>query len=103
MKPFTLFLTCANNGEAQKITEELLDNKLVTCVRRFDVKSDYWWKDDIEHADEVQLIMESEEDKYDEIEKTVRQLHSYETFVLMAYPVSRSSKGVEGWLKDSLA
>lgn len=95
-------LTCANAKEAQKITNALLDKKLAACVRRVSVTSDYLWRRKRQHDREVQLIIESAEDKFDEIETTVRSLHSYETFVLMAYPVLKSSAGVEQWIKESL-
>ena len=98
MKPITLILTCADKHEAQKIADKLLEERLAACVRRVDVNSDYRWKGTVEHADEVQLFIESREDKFDDIEAAVRKIHSYEIFVLMAYPVLKSSKGVDDWL-----
>ena len=102
MNLITLFLTCANAEEAQKISDKLLDGKLAACVRQTDVKSDYWWKGRKEHADEVQLIIESTEEKFVAIESVVRELHSYETFVLTAYPVVQASSGVQDWVKESV-
>lgn len=99
----TLFLTCANHGEAQKITDKLLDEKLAACVRQTRVKSDFWWQGKKEHADEVQLIIESTEEKFDEIEAVVRRLHSHKTFVLTAYSVLKSSAGVEKWAEEEIS
>jgi uncharacterized protein involved in tolerance to divalent cations len=98
----TLFLTCANEQEAKTISKALLDKKLAACVRLTDVRSDFIWKAKIEHSDEVLLIIESVQDKFDEIETAVKQLHSYETFVLTAYPVARASAGVEQWMKEAI-
>jgi periplasmic divalent cation tolerance protein len=100
VKLITLLLTCADREEAQKIAKELLDKKLAACVRLTDVNSTYWWKDKIENSGETLLMIESAEEKFDEIETTVRRLHSYETFVLTAYPVIKVSKGVEDWMKE---
>jgi periplasmic divalent cation tolerance protein len=99
MKLITLFLTCADEEEAKKISDKLLDKKLAACVRLTDVKSAFWWQGKKQHADEVQLIIESAEEKFDAIEATVLKLHSYETFVLTAYPVVKASAGVEQWVK----
>lgn len=96
----TMLLTCANQEEAQRIADRLLDDKLAACVRQTDVKSDYWWQGKKEHANEVQLIIESTEDKFNKIEAAVRLLHSYKTFALIAYPVLRASTGVEQWVKE---
>lgn len=101
MTLITLLLTCANRQEAQNIAQALLDKKLAACVRLSDVNSSFWWQDKIENADEVQLVIESIKDKFDDIETTIRQLHSYETFALTAYPVLKASKGVEGWVKEA--
>jgi periplasmic divalent cation tolerance protein len=102
VKFITLFLTCADREEARKIAKELLSKKLAACVRLTDVNSTYWWKDKIEDSSETLLMIESAEDKFDEIEATVRSLHSYETFVLTAYPVIKASKGVEEWIREAI-
>ncbi len=103
MNLITLLLTCSGQDEAKKITDKLLDEKLAACVRRADVKSDFWWQGKRQRAEEVQLIIESTEDKFEGIEAAVRRLHSYDTFVLTAHPVIKTSEGVENWVKESTA
>ncbi len=98
----TLFLTCADREEAQKISDKLLDEKLAACVRVTDVKSDFLWKGKKEHAEEALLIIDTIQEKFDEIEEVVKSIHRYETFVLTAYPVARSSAGVEEWVREVL-
>jgi periplasmic divalent cation tolerance protein len=102
MNLITLFLTCANADEAQEITYKLLDGKLAACVKSTDVKSDFWWQGKKEHAAEVLLIIESSQEKFDQIETAIKEVHSYDTFVLTAYPVAKTSAGVEAWVKESL-
>ena len=43
--------------------------------------------------------MESREDLFDEVEREVAKLHSYDTFVLEAVPISKISQKAEDWLK----
>lgn len=102
MNLVTLFLTCANAEEAKKISAKLLEAKLAACVRHTDVKSDFIWKGEIEHSDETLLIIESVQEKFNEIEGVVKSLHSYETFVLTAYPVARASADVEQWMQEAI-
>ncbi|OGK23147.1 hypothetical protein A3A46_01180 [Candidatus Roizmanbacteria bacterium RIFCSPLOWO2_01_FULL_37_13] len=97
-----LFLTCADEEEAEKISAVLLKKKLVVCIKKVKVKSSFLFKKKIDKADEVLLIMDSIEEKFSEIEKEVRKIHSYETFVLLATSVIKSSKGVREWIKDEL-
>lgn len=102
MKMVILFLTCVNNSEAEKISQSLLEKHLIVCAKKTPVSSAFFWKGKTEKADEILLVMESEEGKFEEIEKEVRKLHSYETFVLSAVPVIKISKGVDSWLKEGL-
>lgn len=100
MKLITLFLTCADADEAEKIGNLLLDKKLAACVRSADVESLFLWKGQKEQGREKLLIIDTSEDKFDAIEAVVKEAHSYETFVLTAYSVARSSAGVEEWVQE---
>lgn len=97
-----LYLTCANDDEAKTIGNALLEARLVTCVRRSPVSSSYWWDGKINHDNEILLMMESLESKFDEIEAIVTKLHSYDEYVLTAVPVSKTTPGVLKWLDDTL-
>jgi ribonuclease HI len=102
MNLITLFLTCTNKAEADKISAKLLDDKLAACVRQAAVSSDFLWQGKREHSDEVMLIIESAEDKFEAIESAAKSLHSYDTFVLTAYPVAKASAGVREWIEQEL-
>ena len=88
--------------EAEDISNVLLKKKLVVCIKKTKVKSSFLYQGKIDEANEVLLVMDSVEEKFDRIEKEVRKIHSYETFVLLATPVIRSSKGVKEWIKSEL-
>ncbi|MCJ7740853.1 divalent-cation tolerance protein CutA [Candidatus Microgenomates bacterium] len=102
MKPSLLFLTCGNDKEAEKIAKTLLAKKLVVCTKRFPVTSSYLWKGKIASGNEILLIMESTEENFPKIEKEVAKIHSYETFVLLSSLVTKTTKKVEGWIKQEL-
>jgi len=97
-----IWLTAGSKEEAATITRRLLVKHLVACVRQVPVSSDFWWKGKIDHSDEVLLQMESREDLFKEVEKEVAKLHSHDTFVLEATPISKISNSAEKWLKSEL-
>lgn len=97
-----LYLTCASPTEAKQITDALLNAKLVACVRQMTVSSKYWWDDTINSDDEILLMMESVEDKFEAINDIVSELHSYDEYVLTATQVHKTTHGVEEWLKKSI-
>jgi periplasmic divalent cation tolerance protein len=102
MKMILLFLTCANDPEAKKIARALLQKRLIVCAKRTPVSSSFYWENKIDSAKEVLLIMESIESNFKKIEKEVKKLHSYETFVLVSLPVTQASTGVAAWMKAGL-
>lgn len=103
MKPCILYLTCADEKEAELITVKLLDNKLVVCVKKSSITSRYYWKGKIESAREILLIMDSSEKLFDRVESEVKKLHSYETFNLVLVPAAKTSNGISEWMKEGLA
>lgn len=102
MKMIHLFLTCACQNEADKIASALLEKRLVTCVKMMPSVTMFHWQGSVETAQEIILMMDSEENRYDEIEHEVRKIHSYTTFVLTAVEVKRFSSGVSDWMVESL-
>lgn len=97
-----LWLTCKDKKEADKIANTLLVKHLVACAKQVLVTADYQWQGKIEKSNEVLLVMESREDLFDQIERKVAKLHSYDTFVLEALPISKISKKAANWLKKEL-
>lgn len=102
MKPILLFLTCVNKKEAEAITQTLLGKRLVACIKQTPVASSFLFHGKIDHANEILLIIESLQLKFNEIEKEIRKIHSYKTFVLTAVPIIKTSRGVEQWLKENI-
>lgn len=97
-----LYLTCADKKEADTIATALLEAKLIACARQTTVNSEYWWNKQLNKDVETLLTMESIIEKFDDIEKVVNKLHSYDQHVLTAVQAIKTSPGVEAWLKDSL-
>jgi periplasmic divalent cation tolerance protein len=95
-----LYLTCANIDEADKIVQVLLQKHLIACAKKIPTTSSFWWQGKIENANEVLLTMESCEENFEEIEKEVKKLHSYETPVFFATPITKITKETAQWLKS---
>lgn len=98
-----LYLTCANTDEANRISKALLEDRLIACARSSAVTSSYWWNGKINQDSEILLMMETVEAKFDAVNSIVKQLHSYDEYVLTAIPVLRTTPGVERWLSDTLS
>ena len=95
-------MTCANQAEADKIAKALLEKRLVVCVKKTPVNSDFLWQGKIGHGSEILLIMDSKEELFAQVEQEVKRLHSYDTPNLVSVLVSRSSAGVAEWMRQEL-
>jgi periplasmic divalent cation tolerance protein len=96
-----LFLTFPDRTEAEKIADTLLDQHLVACVKFEPVHSKFWWEGKLEEGDEIKISMLSKADNFDRIESEVARLHSYETFVLQATPITHLNKDAATWLTEN--
>jgi len=97
-----LWLTSKDQAEADSIAKVLLEKRLVACAKKLPVSSDFVWKGQADHSEEILLVMDSREDLFEEIEAEVKKLHSYESFVLQATPILKTSKDAEKWLQKTL-
>ena len=101
MKPSIFLLTCANDKEAEKIIKSLLEKRLIVCAKKISVESTFYWQKKIEKSPEILLLMESDESKFEEMEKEILKIHSYKTFVLESLPV-KTTQDVKKWLSKEL-
>lgn len=98
-----LYLVCSTENEADKITKALLEKRLIACAKKLPVKSIFRWKGKLNKADEILLLLETEDRFFDTIEDEVRKLHSHKVFILASIPVGKISAGVAEWFKEELA
>ena len=97
-----LVLTCGSWQEAQKITDALLQGRLVACIEQLEVRSKSWWQDAIEDSKEIKLIMKTVAEKFEAIEAEVKKHHSYETFVLEMLPIIKLNEDAASWLSETV-
>ena len=95
-----VFLTCSDEKEADTISDTLLDQKLVACAKRLPIESAFWWEGKIDSASEVLVMYETIDEKFDEIEKIVSEMHSYEVPMLFSIQVSKTTNAVEKWIEE---
>ncbi|MEM3659654.1 MAG: divalent-cation tolerance protein CutA [Thermoproteota archaeon] len=95
--------TTGGREEAVKIARILLDRRLAGCVQVLGpVSSLYWWKGKIEEAEEWLCVIKSREDLYEELEKTIRENHSYEVPEIITMPIVSGSRSYLEWMSMEL-
>jgi periplasmic divalent cation tolerance protein len=94
-----VFMTAANGEEATRLADMLVSARLAACVQIMPkLESVYRWRGQIERANEVLLIAKTAASKFEELEREVRALHSYETPEIVAIPIVAGSAAYLEWL-----
>lgn len=104
MSPFAVVLvTTSSREEAEKIAEALLQAKLVACCNIVsNVSSLYWWQGKIEKSAEVLMLIKTRQDRFPEISKTVKSLHSYSVPEIIMLPIIAGDDAYTAWIESSL-
>lgn len=96
--------TCDSQPQAETLARQLLERRLAACVNILPgVRSIYRWKDNIEEASELLLVIKSRRDVFDKLRETIAQLHSYEVPEVIALPVVDGSDAYLSWLDRETA
>jgi len=95
--------TTDKRQDAEKIAKALVERRLAACAQLVGpIVSTYWWKDNIETAEEWQCLIKSKKNFYGEVEKAIKMLHPYETPEIIALPIVFGSDDYLEWLNDQL-
>ncbi len=95
------YIVCKDKEEAEKISTELINKRLVGCVNMFPIKAMFWWKEKVEKASEYAIIAKTFEHKFEEIKNCVKKLHSYEVPAILKFKVD-AEENYENWLKKEV-
>ena len=97
-----VFITTANREEAARLADMLVGSRLAACVQILpEIESVYRWKGQVQREAEVLLLAKSTSDRFDELERQTRAIHSYETPEILAVPAAAVSEPYRKWLEES--
>jgi len=97
-----VFMTAANGEEATRLAEMLVGAHLAACVQILpEMESVYRWQGKIERQSEVLMLAKTTLGKFDDLEREVRALHSYDTPEIVAVPIVKGSAPYLEWLSKA--
>lgn len=98
--PYAIVTTTnVSNEETEKIAITLLEKKLAACVQVLPIKSYYTWKDKLNIETENLLIIKCKQSDFAEVEKCIKENHSYEVPEIVMMPIEEGSKEYLNWIK----
>ena len=94
-----VFMTAGSREEAARLAEMLVGARLAACVQIMpEMESIYHWKGNVRRDPEFLLLAKTTRAKFDDLEREVRALHSYETPEIIALPITLLSTPYLEWL-----
>ncbi len=96
-----LYTTVGSKEEAERISNKLLEQRLVACANIFPIHSMYWWKGEIQKDDELAIVFKTRTSLLRDAMATIRKLHSYEVPCLMCYEYILGDKDYLEWIDEN--
>ena len=90
--------TVGSRDEANRIARALVEQRLAACAQISAIDSYYAWEDAVRHDAEFRVLFKVAASAYDEAERAIRVLHSYELPAIHAIPVERAHAPYADWV-----
>ncbi len=97
-----IYITAVDMEQARKIGRNLVEERLCACVNIFPITSIFRWKDNIDEANEFGVIIKTRSEKVAQIEKRVKELHSYEVPCVISLKIDKGSEQYLKWIEESI-
>ena len=97
-----VLMTAGSQEEASRLAEMLVGAHLAACVQILpQMESIYRWKGEVHRAPEILLLAKTTAACFDELEREVRSLHTYDTPEIIALPAAHVSAPYFEWLTSN--
>lgn len=97
-KLIMVYVTCGSENEALYLSDALVRNHLAACVNIIPIRSVFEWKEKIENQPEWLLVIKSSNKRFGEIERYVRENHSYELPEIISVDIAETSSAYGKWI-----
>ncbi|MFA5022255.1 MAG: divalent cation tolerance protein CutA [Patescibacteria group bacterium] len=97
--PIEIYVTFPNRLEAEKITNQLLKNRLVACATFFPITSRYWWQGKLSRSKEIAAFLITTNKNWLKTKTEIKKMHSYQVPCIKKIKFE-ANKEYENWVKD---
>jgi periplasmic divalent cation tolerance protein len=102
LQPIVVLVTCGSEEEALKIANTLVEDRLAACVNLVSpIRSIYRWEGKIWDEKEWLLVIKTQKQTFEEVEKKVKSLHSYSVPEIISLPILEGSLSYLNWIKEN--
>jgi len=96
-----VLVTCGSEEEALKIAHSLVEERLAACVNVISpVRSIYRWEGRILDEKEWILFIKTQKERFEDLERKVKFLHSYSVPEIIGLPIVEGSTSYLKWIEE---
>jgi periplasmic divalent cation tolerance protein len=101
-EPIVVLITCGSEEEALKVANALVEERLAACANLISpIRSIYRWEGKIWDEKEWLLVIKTQKDRFEELEKKVKTLHSYSVPEIISLPITEGSSAYLNWIREN--
>jgi len=101
-EPIVVFVTCGSEEEALQIANALVKDHLAACVNLISpIRSIYRWEGKIWDEREWLLLIKTQTQRFEQLERRIKSLHSYTTPEIISIPITRGSLPYLDWIRET--
>ena len=94
-----VYTTYPSIVEAEKAGRAIVERRLAACVNILPgMVSHYWWEGKVERGEEVVMIVKTRASLSQNVERAIKDMHSYTTPAILVIPIEDVEKTYLGWL-----
>lgn len=102
MKHIAIVTTVASRAEAQSMARALVERKLVACAQISEIESYYHWQGALQHEPEFRILAKTTAERYPEVERAIKELHSYELPAIHAFAIDQIYGPYAAWIEGEV-
>jgi periplasmic divalent cation tolerance protein len=94
-----VLVTFPDTPTAESVGRAVVDERLAACASTVPgVRSRYWWKGNVETADEVVMLLKTSASRVPDLERRITELHPYEVPEFLVLATEHASAAYAHWV-----
>lgn len=96
-----VYITTPSFEIAQEIASAAIEEELAACANIMPaIMSVYRWQEQIEHAQEIPLVLKTKTGLFEKLCERVKTLHPYECPCIVGVPVTMAPPAFAQWVRE---
>lgn len=96
-----IYITCASEEEAVKISRRLLDKRFIACANIHPIRSLYRWQGKMQDEKEFVVMAKTKHGIFNKIKQEVRKIHSYDVPCILKID-AEANEEYSKWVDEEL-